>query len=166
MMRYILIGCCFFCSLFLSSCNSTKRLGQTATQTSQLSHQLGFKVNRKDDLRLFSEAARWLGTPYRYGSSTRKGVDCSGLVNQIYKQGIRVDVNGLSYNPKTSANLMRVLENGSYMLDYEGDMLGRIVALHVDSVGPSEQPSYKTLRCKKTKNRPEKKRRSEKNKKK
>ena len=60
MMRYILIGCCFFCSLFLSSCNSTKRLGQTATQTSQLSHQLGFKVNRKDDLRLFSEAARWL----------------------------------------------------------------------------------------------------------
>lgn len=76
------------------------------------------------------------------------------------------DVNGLSYNPKTSANLMRVLENGSYMLDYEGDMLGRIVALHVDSVGPSEQPSYKTLRCKKTKNRPEKKRRSEKNKKK
>ena len=83
-----------------------------------------------------------------------------------YKQGIRVDVNGLSYNPKTSANLMRVLENGSYMLDYEGDMLGRIVALRVDSVGPSEQPSYKTLRCKKTKNRPEKKRRSEKNKKK
>ena len=80
-------------------------------------------------------------------------------MNQVYKQGIRVDVNGLSYNPKTSANLMRVLENGSYMLDYEGDMLGRIVALHVDSVGPSEQPSYKTLRCKKTKNR-----RSEKNK--
>ena len=78
-------------------------------------------------------------------------------MNQVYKQGIRVDVNGLSYNPKTSANLMRVLENGSYMLDYEGDMLGRIVALHVDSVGPSEQPSYKTL---------EKKRRSEKNKKK
>lgn len=28
MMRYILIGCCFFCSLFLSSCNSTKRLGK------------------------------------------------------------------------------------------------------------------------------------------
>ena len=45
-------------------------------------------------------------------------------MNQVYKQGIRVDVNGLSYNPKTSANLMRVLENGSYMLDYEGDMLG------------------------------------------
>ena len=87
-------------------------------------------------------------------------------MTQVYKQGLRVDVNGLSYNPKTSANLMRVLENGSYMLDYEGDMLGRIVALHVDSVGPSEQPSYKTLRCKKTKNRPEKKRCSGKNKKK
>ena len=84
-------------------------------------------------------------------------------MNQVYKQGIRVDVNGLSYNPKTSANLMRVLENGSYMLDYEGDMLGRIVALHVDSVEPLERPSYKTLRY--ITNRPEKKRRSKKNKK-
>ena len=25
MMRYILIGCCFFCSLFLSSCNSSAK---------------------------------------------------------------------------------------------------------------------------------------------
>lgn len=66
-------------------------------------------------------------------------------MNQVYKQGIRVDVNGLSYNPKTSANLMRVLENGSYMLDYEGDMLGRIVALHVDSVG--HRNSHPIKRC-------------------
>ena len=109
------------------------------------------------------------GKSKRYDGRCRKIIYDLPIVdemNQVYKQGIRVDVNGLSYNPKTSANLMRVLENGSYMLDYEGDMLGRIVALHVDSVGPSEQPSYKTLRCKKTKNRPEKKRRSEKNKKK
>ena len=66
-------------------------------------------------------------------------------MNQVYKQGIRVDVNGLSYNPKTSANLMRVLENGSYMLDYEGDMLGRIVALHVDSV--DYRNSHPIRRC-------------------
>ena len=68
-------------------------------------------------------------------------------MNQVYKQGIRVDVNGLSYNPKTSANLMRVLENGSYMLDYEGDMLGRIVALHVDSVGRSASGYSFPRRC-------------------
>ena len=63
------------------------------------------------------------------------------------KQGIEVEINGVTYNKKTSARLSKVLEKGSYMLDYEGDMSGHIVALHIDPVGPSEQPSYNSLRC-------------------
>lgn len=31
------------------------------------------------DLALFEAAKKWLGTPYRYGGTTRRGVDCSGL---------------------------------------------------------------------------------------
>lgn len=31
-------------------------------------------------------AKPWLGTPYKYGGSTKKGVDCSGLVMQLYKE--------------------------------------------------------------------------------
>ena len=68
-------------------------------------------------------------------------------VDHARKQGIEVDINGVTYNKKTSARLSKVLEKGSYMLDYEGDMSGHIVALHIDPVGPSEQPSYKSLRC-------------------
>lgn len=67
------------------------------------------------------------------------------------KSGIKVDVDGITYNQKSSAYLSGVLERGSYMLDYEGDPTGRIIALHIDSVGPSEKPSYKTLRCTKKK---------------
>lgn len=63
------------------------------------------------------------------------------------KNGIPIDVEGISYDNKSSKELLKVLEEGSYMLDYEGDALGRIVALHVDRVGPSEKPSYKSLRC-------------------
>ncbi len=70
-------------------------------------------------------------------------------VDHARSRGIRVDVDGIVYNRKSSSNLSRVLETGSYMLDYEGDMTGHIVALHIDPVGPSEQPSYKSLRCKK-----------------
>lgn len=30
------------------------------------------------------EAAEWLGTPYRYAGSSRAGVDCSGLVQNVF----------------------------------------------------------------------------------
>lgn len=51
----------------------------------QLSKELGFHVSHKDDLRLYTEAVKWLGTPYKYGGNTLAGVDCSGLVHNIYK---------------------------------------------------------------------------------
>lgn len=61
------------------------------------------------------------------------------------EKGIAVDVEGISYD--SQEKLWQVLQNGSYMLDYEGDALGQIVALHINKVGPSEKPSYKSLRC-------------------
>lgn len=63
------------------------------------------------------------------------------------QSGIAIDVEGVSYENKSQADLLQVLQKGSYMLDYEGDALGHIVALHVDRVSSSEKPSYKSLRC-------------------
>lgn len=34
---------------------------------------------------LISEARTWLGTPYRYGGNDRDGVDCSGLVVEVFR---------------------------------------------------------------------------------
>ena len=60
------------------------------------------------------------------------------------EKGIKVDVNGVPYESREE--LWQVLQKGSYMLDYEGDALGQIVALHIDKVGPSEKPTYKSLK--------------------
>lgn len=68
-------------------------------------------------------------------------------VRRAKEQGIPVDIDGNSYNFEEPEQIARVLQQDSYMLDYEGDALGHIVALHIDSVGPYEKPSYKSLRC-------------------
>lgn len=44
-------------------------------------------------------ASTWRGTPYRVGGTTREGVDCSGLVQQLYKEVRNQDV------PRTTSEL-------------------------------------------------------------
>lgn len=61
------------------------------------------------------------------------------------KQGIQVDVGGVNYTDKPMESLSHVLEAGTYMLDYEGDMVGHIVALHIDLVEPSQKTSQQSL---------------------
>lgn len=45
---------------------------------------------RANALRRFAE--QWLGTPYAFGGSSRSGIDCSGYVQRIYREVLRVEV--------------------------------------------------------------------------
>ena len=51
-----------------------------------LSAKLGMEIDDKQYLDLYREAANWLGTKYRWGRMSTKGVDCSGLANIIYNR--------------------------------------------------------------------------------
>lgn len=68
-------------------------------------------------------------------------------VKRAKRNGIEVDVEGIPYRDLESEELLLILKKDSYMLDYEADMLGKIVALHINKVGLSEKPSYKSLQC-------------------
>ncbi|MBB3140281.1 C40 family peptidase [Halomonas organivorans] len=50
---------------------------------------------------LLSEHQRWLGTPYRLGGTTRRGIDCSALVQRVFSEAF-----GLSL-PRTTSQQVR-----------------------------------------------------------
>ena len=64
------------------------------------------------------------------------------------QKGIEVNVHGISYSDKSPEELWQVLQEGNYMLDYEGDSLGHIVALHIDPIKPSDKPPRKSYKRK------------------
>lgn len=83
-MNKIFLILLLFTSLLMASCGSSKKLSKK--ETAALSDKLDIPVSKKDDLKLYAETSKWLGTPYRYGGNTRAGVDCSGFVCNIYKE--------------------------------------------------------------------------------
>ena len=66
--------------LGFTSCNSSKRA--MTNKTSQKEH---FKKNPKID-QLISYAKLYQGTRYKYGGTTKKGMDCSGLVFTAFQK--------------------------------------------------------------------------------
>ncbi|RZK16985.1 MAG: NlpC/P60 family protein [Hymenobacter sp.] len=46
---------------------------------------LGLKLAQTENKSLLQTVIDWIGTPYSYGSSSRRGTDCSGFVTQVYK---------------------------------------------------------------------------------
>ncbi len=66
-------------SLLLFACSGG---GDTTRETGR-SGASAVKVSKARRL-LLNEAHGWLGVPYAYGGTSQNGVDCSGLVYQVY----------------------------------------------------------------------------------
>ncbi len=89
------------CLLFLMSCSSTKPANVKESKASKV----------------ISTARTFIGTPYRYGGTTRSGMDCSGLLLNSFKA---VEVN----LPRSSEAQSKVGKEIKKMNDLEpGDLV-------------------------------------------
>ena len=100
----------FLFVLVLTSCGSKKRVALPADfkGPKELSRLYGVRITPDDNIFLYNEGAKWLGTPHRMGGSTKRGVDCSGFVaivfREVYgKQLARSSADMLKYNCRRSA---------------------------------------------------------------
>ncbi len=69
----------------LSSCHSSHKASKSGSNLSEEHKELINKAKKGSKARsVVEEALSWVGTPYRYGGNSRKGVDCSGLTTHVF----------------------------------------------------------------------------------
>ncbi len=95
-LRWFLIG------IFVFSC-----MFQVKAQT---------KRKRQDINAVIKEAKTYVGTPYKYGGLSRKGIDCSGLIYNCYKK-IDIDL------PRTAEEQSKIGSSQSWKSVRPGDIV-------------------------------------------
>lgn len=103
LMQKSLLGMlCLTLLLSLSSCSTLTPKADYAA-LAQAGLRLHLDIDAKDNHKLYLEAARWIGVPYRPGGMTQKGTDCSGLSTQLYKRVYRITLPHSSQSQKDQA---------------------------------------------------------------
>lgn len=57
-----------------------------------LSQIMGVALSATSNMKLFHFVYDWIGTPYRFGGGSKKGIDCSGFTKQLYDQVFNLDI--------------------------------------------------------------------------
>ena len=122
-----LSGIVFLCLLFLGAGCAPKVVIQSPTPTlpAQIAPQSTVSAI------LLAQFQAWKGVPHRIGGSDRQGVDCSGLMQAVFREAFRMDL------PRTSREQSRLgqkvdareMRPGDlvYFIDKGGDHIGVVV---------------------------------------
>lgn len=102
--------------LLLSGCSS-KKVSKPSHKTTKTTHQKTTQSGSWISRALSKEYTKWNGVPYKYGGTTLKGVDCSSLMQIIYKDAFGLKI------PRTTANQAKIGFQVKKSSKREGDLV-------------------------------------------
>jgi lipoprotein Spr len=101
-MKKLYIGIALFLSVVATQAQTTKANPSPADDKNSddqeslakdyLSQIMGVALSATSNMKLFHFVYDWIGTPYHFGGSSRKGIDCSGFTKQLYSEVFNMDL--------------------------------------------------------------------------
>src|ERR1700749_682389 len=99
-MKRITLGIALFFSV-LAAQAQTKTIAQPADKAPDeqeslakdyLSQIMGVALSATSNMKLFHFVYDWIGTPYRFGGSSKSGIDCSAFTKELYSEVFNMDI--------------------------------------------------------------------------
>ena len=91
-MKKIIIVIALFFSVLAAQAQTTTAPAQPADKSQDdqeslakdyLSQIMGVALSATSNMKLFHFVYDWIGTPYRFGGGSRKGIDCSAFTKEL-----------------------------------------------------------------------------------
>jgi lipoprotein Spr len=91
---------------FVSAKSQTKKSTEDPDNLAKdyFSQIMGVAVSATSDVKLYQFVYDWLGTPYRLGGTSEKGIDCSGFAYQLYDKVFNTVIGNNSRNIFSKVN--------------------------------------------------------------
>src|SRR6202012_1731441 len=99
-MKKVLLALALFFSVVVAQAQTKTPDPQPATEKQDdqeslakdyLSQIMGVAMSATSNMKLFHFVYDWIGTPYRFGGSSRRGIDCSAFTKEFYRKVLNMD---------------------------------------------------------------------------
>ncbi|MCS6980619.1 MAG: NlpC/P60 family protein [Flavobacteriales bacterium] len=122
-------------SLYLVACSTAEKAikAKAKTESADLryySERLGVDLDHRSNLKLAAAVVDWLGVPHHQGGQSKKGTDCSGFANYIYRTVYGVEI------PRSSSEIYERCQPKRKEQLQEGDFVFfKVGSRHINHVG-------------------------------
>jgi lipoprotein Spr len=96
-MKKITLGIALFFSVLTAQAQTTQPADkapdeQESLAKDYLSQIMGVALSATSNMKLFHFVYDWIGTPYRFGGSSKNGIDCSAFTKELYSEVFNLDI--------------------------------------------------------------------------